>query len=55
MKVATLAGLFPTGVHWDLFDFAVMGTLLMGICVTYVISARVVRSKQQRIVLGAVL
>ena len=55
LLVPMLAMLFPTGVDWDLFDFALMGTLLMGIGVTFVFSARIVRSTQHRIVLGAVL
>lgn len=50
-----LAMQFTNEVDWSVFDFAIMGTLLMGIGATYVLTARKVRSTRHRLVLGAVL
>lgn len=52
LLVPLLAMQFTNEVDWDLFDFAVMGALLVGTGVTYVLLARMVSNGQQRLMLG---
>lgn len=42
-------------VNWTLSDFVIMGVLLSGIGMTFVVASRFVKTRQNRIVLGAVL
>lgn len=42
-------------VNWGLFDFLIMGILLLGISFTYVFVARKIRATKTRVVFGVVL
>lgn len=50
-----LAMQFTSDVNWGVFDFVIMGALLMGMGAIWVVTARKVRSTRHRILLGAVL
>ena len=55
LSVPLIAMQFTSDVVWGILDFAVMGALLMTIGSTYVFAARLVRTPQYRIILGAAL
>lgn len=44
---------FTSEVVWTLSDFILMGALLMGAGTLFVLTARLVRTRQQRMILGA--
>ena len=55
LLVPLLAMQFTKEVVWDLFDFVVMGTLLVGAGLAYVLTARTVVNPRSRLYLGVAL
>lgn len=55
LMVPFMAMQFTEGVDWNLFDFAIMGTLLMGTGLTYVLVVKRIRTATHRVILGLVL
>lgn len=52
LLVPLVAMQFTSEVNWDLFDFAIMGVLLVGIGATYVLCARMVQKTEHKVALG---
>lgn len=52
LMVPLVAMQFTSEVNWDLFDFAIMGVLLVGIGATYVLCARMVQKTEHKVALG---
>ncbi|MES2900818.1 MAG: hypothetical protein V4723_13905 [Pseudomonadota bacterium] len=52
LSVPLIAMQFSSDVDWDGLDFAIIGVLLMSIGSIYVFTSRLVRTRQQRIILG---
>lgn len=55
LMVPLVAMQFTSEVDWDIFDFAVMGTLLVVTGMLYVAGSRVVKTRQQRIIVAVVV
>jgi hypothetical protein len=55
MLLPLLAMQWTDEVVWTVSDFALMGTLLVGTGTAFVVGARMMRSTQQRIILGIAL
>ncbi len=53
LSVPLIAMQFSSEVDWNLFDFAIIGVLIMGIGTIYVFASRMVRTRQHRLILGA--
>lgn len=55
LLVPLIAMQFTSGVNWGPEDFIVIGILLFGTGLGYVLAAQKVRSTEHRLILGAVL
>lgn len=55
LSVPLLAMQFTDEVVWDLFDFFVAGSLLLGSSLVYVLVTRHVRIRRSRVIIGALV
>ncbi len=55
LSVPLLAMQFTDEVVWDLFDFFFAGSLLLGSSLVYVLATRHVRSRRNRVIIGALV
>ncbi|PWF39125.1 hypothetical protein C7C56_027220 [Massilia glaciei] len=55
LLVPLVAMQFTSEVNWDIFDFAVMGILLLGTGTAFVVGARMFTATKARVILGIVL